>query len=122
MQVPDQEFRASPTAVGGEAAAPVGIGKTGFWLTLKLTQEIAFVNCPISIGQDADRSLAAFKALRTQKAGSGTLHPQTPTYATIHPRPSLFSRPPGPVTGFFNGLLPTLLMCLSDDFREYSFT
>jgi hypothetical protein len=44
-----------------------GIGRSGFWLSLVLVKEKAIVECFIRIGQDAERTLAAFEALRAQK-------------------------------------------------------
>jgi hypothetical protein len=44
-----------------------GIGRSGFWLSLVLIKGKAIAECFIRIGQDAERSLAAFEALRAQK-------------------------------------------------------
>lgn len=44
-----------------------GIGRSGFWLSLVLTQDESQVECYIRIGKDAVRSLAAFEALRVQQ-------------------------------------------------------
>lgn len=43
------------------------IGRSGFWLSLVLIKEKAIVECFIRIGQDAERTLAAFEALRAQQ-------------------------------------------------------
>ena len=44
-----------------------GIGKSGFWLSLVLVRDSSIAECFIRLGQDADRTLAAFEALRAQK-------------------------------------------------------
>ena len=44
-----------------------GIGRNGFWLDLSVTQERCAADCYVRIGQDPQRSLAAFDALRAQK-------------------------------------------------------
>jgi hypothetical protein len=44
-----------------------GIGRSGFWMSLVLRQERSVVECYIRLGQDAERSLAAFEALRAQR-------------------------------------------------------
>jgi hypothetical protein len=44
-----------------------GIGRSGFSLYMNVRQERAVVECYIRIGQDAQRSLAAFEALRAKK-------------------------------------------------------
>jgi hypothetical protein len=44
-----------------------GIGRSGFWLSLVLTQNESQAECFIRIGKDADRSLKAFEALKARK-------------------------------------------------------
>jgi hypothetical protein len=44
-----------------------GVGRSGFWLSLVLTQESGQVECYIRLGKDVERTLAAFEALQAQK-------------------------------------------------------
>jgi hypothetical protein len=45
-----------------------GIGRSGFSLALVLVQESSIVECYIRIGKDANKTRAAFEALREQKS------------------------------------------------------
>jgi len=58
----------SGRSTSADAWISTGIGRSGFWMSLVLRQERSVVECYIRLGQDAERSLAAFEALRAQRA------------------------------------------------------